>query len=152
LKESKKVSFKNGKPTPVGDAQTNFLQSDRSEACPAGRFLCCSSCFSQLSFRMDIEIRNCTAADFEDVKKLLQQLWPDRHSNEKDLQEVYHRALNTSQQTLMVAVDADKVVGFCSLTIKNNLWQAGILGVIDELIVDSQYRSFGIGKMNSNCK
>jgi len=37
------------------------------------------------------------------------------------------------------------IIGFCSLTIKNNLWQAGNLGHIDELIVDDNYRGKGVG-------
>jgi len=32
------------------------------------------------------------------------------------------------------------------LTIKNNLWQAGNLGHIDELVIDKSYRGKGFGK------
>jgi glucosamine-phosphate N-acetyltransferase len=96
---------------------------------------------------MNINIRNCSADDFEGVQKLLQQLWPDRNFNVKDLREVYERALSSPNQKLMAAVAPDRIVGFCSLTIKNNLWQAGNLGVVDELVVDAEYRRFGIGKM-----
>jgi ribosomal protein S18 acetylase RimI-like enzyme len=96
---------------------------------------------------MNIKIRNCSSDDFEGVQKLLQQLWPDRNFNVKDLREVYEKALSSQNQKLMVAVAADRIVGFCSLTIKNNLWQAGNLGVVDELVVDAEYRGFGIGKI-----
>lgn len=40
----------------------------------------------------------------------------------------------------------EKLVGFCSLTIKNNLWQAGNLGHVDELVIDKDYRGKGYGK------
>ena len=96
---------------------------------------------------MEIKIRSCGSDDFEGVEKLLQQLWPDRNFNVKDLCKVYERALSSSNQKLMVAVVPERIVGFCSLTIKNNLWQAGNLGVVDELVVDAEYRGFGIGKM-----
>lgn len=96
---------------------------------------------------MNINIRNCSSDDFEGVQKLLQQLWPDRNFNVKDLREVYERALSSQNQKLMAAVASGRIVGFCSLTIKNNLWQAANLGVVDELVVDAEYRGFGIGKM-----
>jgi GNAT superfamily N-acetyltransferase len=38
-------------------------------------------------------------------------------------------------------------VGFCSLTIKDNLWQQGFLGNIDELVVEESFRGKGIGKI-----
>jgi ribosomal protein S18 acetylase RimI-like enzyme len=96
---------------------------------------------------MNIKIRNCSSDDFEGVQKLLQQLWPGRNFNVKDLREVYERALSSPNQKLMAAAGPDRIVGFCSLTIKNNLWQAANLGVVDELVVDAEYRGFGIGKM-----
>lgn len=96
---------------------------------------------------MEIKIRSCGSDDFEGVQRLLQQLWPDRDFNVKDLRKVYERALSSPNQKLMAAVVPDRIVGFCSLTIKNNLWQAGNLGVVDELVVDAEYRGFGIGKM-----
>lgn len=37
------------------------------------------------------------------------------------------------------------MIGFAPLTIKNNLWQAGNLGHIDELVVDQEHRGAGIG-------
>ena len=46
---------------------------------------------------------------------------------------------------MIVAESLDQIVGFCSLTIKNNLWQAGNLGHIDELVVDEKYRGQRIG-------
>jgi len=52
------------------------------------------------------------------------------------------RRLNTA----FCAVEGDRVIGFCSLTLKSNLWQAGYLGHIDELIVDEQHRGRGIGR------
>jgi glucosamine-phosphate N-acetyltransferase len=96
---------------------------------------------------MELVFRNCESKDFKDVLKLLQQLWPDRQFNIKDLEEVYEKALRSAHQKLIVAVENGRVVGFCTLTIKNNLWQAGNLGVVDELVVDAEKRGSGIGKM-----
>ena len=96
--------------------------------------------------RMDIQIRYCEGRDFEGVQKLLKQLWPDVNSKPEELQRVFDHAIDSMNQKLIVAVSEESIVGFCSLTLKNNLWQAGNLGVVDELVVDIQYHGKGIGK------
>jgi glucosamine-phosphate N-acetyltransferase len=95
---------------------------------------------------METEFRYCDAADFEDVQKLLKQLWPDVISKPDELRTVFERAVTSTSQKLIVAVVENSIVGFCSLTLKNNLWQAGTLGIVDELVVDNRYRGQGIGK------
>jgi len=42
-------------------------------------------------------------------------------------------------------VDNAVVVGFCSLSIKNSLWQQGFIAHIDEIIIDQTQRGRGIG-------
>ncbi len=94
----------------------------------------------------DLEIRSCVNGDFASVFALLEQLWPDKSLNREALQAVYEQALKSENQKFVVgSIDAE-IVGFCSLTIKNNLWQAGNLGHIDELIVDAKHRGQGIGQ------
>ncbi len=95
---------------------------------------------------MSFEIRYCQQDDFDSVVKLLRQLWPDLILDVGALHVVYSQAISTDRQKLIVGIADEQVVGFCSLTIKNNLWQAGNLGVVDELVVDSNYRGQGIGK------
>ncbi len=77
---------------------------------------------------------------------LLRQLWPDKPLNIQSLQSVYDLALSSENQKYLCAVEKNKVVGFGSLTIKNNLWQEGYLGHIDELVVDNGSRGKGIGR------
>jgi len=59
---------------------------------------------------------------------------------------VYERALSSATQHLIVGVQEDHIVGFCSLSLKNNFWKAGSIGNVDELVVDENYRGQGIGK------
>lgn len=94
----------------------------------------------------DFQIRLCTEDDYESVVELLKQLWPTMQFNDETLQIVYKNALQSDKQILIVGLIDGKVIGFCSLTIKNNLWQAGNLGHVDELIVDKDFRGQGIGK------
>jgi GNAT superfamily N-acetyltransferase len=94
---------------------------------------------------MFLEVRYCKPADFDKILILLQQLWPDQALDKITLQEIYCRALNNDLQKLIVCVGNGHIVGFCSLTIKNNFWQAGRLANVDELVVDVNHRGSGIG-------
>src|SRR5690606_853349 len=74
------------------------------------------------------------------------QLWTDLPLNYEELNKIYCRAIDSDMQRLIVGKIRGKIIGFCSLTIKNNLWQSGNLGHIDELVIDHQYRGNGFGK------
>jgi PhnO protein len=75
---------------------------------------------------------------------------------------LYTSAILSQSQKLIVGYVDGRIVGFCSLSIKNNFWQAGKLGTVDELVVDVSYRGQGIGKqlmesitqiaIDNNCK
>lgn len=91
-------------------------------------------------------IRRSKAEDFEQVPKLLGQLWPEKAFDERMLKEVFVRGLNSEYQYYVCAVLNERIVGFGSLTIRNSLWQSGRLGHIDELVVDRDYRGQGIGR------
>jgi glucosamine-phosphate N-acetyltransferase len=90
-------------------------------------------------------IRGCRVEDFEQILKLLGQLWPDNKLNKKELHRVFLRGLNSEFQYYICATIETGIVGFGSLTIKNSLWQQDYVGYIDELIVDKQRRGKGIG-------
>jgi glucosamine-phosphate N-acetyltransferase len=92
-----------------------------------------------------IQIDACREDDFEQVLVLLGQLWPDRSLDKKKLLRVFKQGLKSDMQRYICARAGTNVVGFASLTIKNNLWQQGYIGHIDELIVDKQYRGKSIG-------
>jgi glucosamine-phosphate N-acetyltransferase len=94
-----------------------------------------------------VVIRECKEKDFEQVLKLLEQLWPDKKLDREKLHQILLRGLKSESQSYICAVIDENLVGFCSLTIKNSLWQAGLLGHIDELIVDKHYHGKGIGSM-----
>src|SRR5215472_6473786 len=92
------------------------------------------------------QIRQCRPEDFEAVVPLLRQLWPEKQLDPTTLQTVFARALASETQAYFCATtNAQQLVAFGSLTLKNNLWHEGCLGHIDELVVDSHYRGRGIG-------
>jgi ribosomal protein S18 acetylase RimI-like enzyme len=95
---------------------------------------------------MTLQIRSCQLDDFSSVFDLFKQLWPSLELDYAALHAVYERALSSATQQLIVGVQEDRIVGFCSLTLKNNFWKAGRIGNVDELVVDENYRGQGIGK------
>lgn len=97
-----------------------------------------------------LKIQPCRRKDFKAVFQLLRQLWPDKELKMIALQKVFERALDADTQIYLCATDGDNVVGFASLTIKNNLWQGANLGHIDELIVEEKYRGCGLGRQLLN--
>jgi GNAT superfamily N-acetyltransferase len=76
---------------------------------------------------------------------LLTQLWPNQPLERNRVQCVFNRALASDRQIYLCATLQARVVGFGSLTIKNNLWQQGYLAQVDELVVDLNHRRQGIG-------
>lgn len=94
-----------------------------------------------------IKVRELTINDVESLISLLEQLWIGKQIDLTDVKRVIEKGLNNNYQVYICATDDEKLVGYCSLTIKNNLWMLANLGNVDELVVDSEYRNRGIGKM-----
>lgn len=98
----------------------------------------------------NFQIRLCTTNDYASVFKLLKQLWADLMLDYESIEKVYEKALKSDSQKFVVGLIDNRIIGFCSLTIKNNLWQAGNLGHIDELVVDRDFQGKGLGKKLMN--
>jgi ribosomal protein S18 acetylase RimI-like enzyme len=94
----------------------------------------------------DIIIRQADFSDFEDILSLLKQLWPKNQFDFDTTKAVFNRNLKSDYKRIICAVQDSKIIGYCSMTIKNSLWQQGLLGNVDELVVDDKYRGKGIGK------
>jgi glucosamine-phosphate N-acetyltransferase len=91
------------------------------------------------------EIRKCRGGDFDEVIPLLRQLWADKTVDPTLLRPIFDRGLASPSKTYLVARNKDHVIGFGSLTLKDDLWPEGHVAYIDELVVHSEYRSQGIG-------
>ena len=97
------------------------------------------------SAQATIRIRRCQSEDFESVLMLLCQLWPNQELDRNLVRSVFNRALASDQQVYLCALVEQQVVGFGSLSVKNNLWQQGYLAQVDELVVEEKHRGRGIG-------
>jgi glucosamine-phosphate N-acetyltransferase len=78
------------------------------------------------------KIRPCISQDIDGVLKLLEQLWPEKTLDRDAIRTVYDRALASDMQEYICAAIGDTIVGFGSMSVKNNLWQEGLLGHVDE--------------------
>jgi glucosamine-phosphate N-acetyltransferase len=96
--------------------------------------------------KTDLNIRAAEYDDFENIFPLLEQLWSDLKLDFKTLFDIYKKGIDSESQRLIVGIVDNKTIGFCSLTIKNNLWQTGNLGHVDELVIDKSCRGKGYGK------
>ena len=94
-----------------------------------------------------ISIFEAEKSDFDYIYPLLEQLWPDKKLDKNKLTKVFNKGLKSDNQVYLIAKFDEDIVGFGSLTIKNNLWQAGNLANIDELVVDYNYRGRNIGTL-----
>jgi len=92
-----------------------------------------------------MKIRSATPEDFGRICELLQQLWPEKKIDKGGLKTVMIRALRSSQDIYLCAEFDGTIAGFCSLAVKNSLWQEANIGIISEMVVDEAFRKRGIG-------
>ncbi len=91
------------------------------------------------------KIRTATPKDFDEIYNLLKQLWPVKKLNKNGLITVFSRGIGSQTDEYLCVEINDKVIGFCSLAIKNSLWQEGSIGYICEIVVELPFRNQGIG-------
>jgi len=93
-----------------------------------------------------IRINLANSNDFYEVIQLYKQLWEEWQFYDEDkLKAIFQTDLETSRKIYLVARKANKIVGVCSLVIKADLHYLKT-AIIDELIVDINFRKQGIGK------
>ena len=111
---------------------------------------------------MELLIRNVVSRDFDQVFGLLKQLWSYKELDYEAMKKVFEEKLRATDHFFIAALYGPQIVGFCSLTVKQNLWVQGLLGNVDEMIVEESYRGKGIGRqllqriteiaIENNCK
>lgn len=99
---------------------------------------------------MTIPIRPVVKGDIDSILPLIQQLWPKKKIHLHQIQSLIQQQLLSRNHHLVVAEQQNRVVGFGSLSRKINLWTEGMLGHIDELVVDDREQQRGIGTIILN--
>ena len=92
-----------------------------------------------------VKIRKVTIKDFEEIFLLLKQLWPEKKLKKKRLFPVLSRAVRSKCDYYFCAEINKKIIGFCSLSVRNSFFADGYIGYIGELVVDKSFRGNGVG-------
>lgn len=92
-------------------------------------------------------IRAAQPEDFQTVFRFFEQLWPEKTLDRAALQAVFTRALTGSNDAMLCAVEAEQVIGFCSIAFFNCFWHAGEIAYISTLVIDEARRGGGLGAM-----
>lgn len=95
---------------------------------------------------MSLEFKNARIEDFEDVFKLLEQLWRDTKLNKEDLANVYSYNLDKDGTCNKVVFLDGKIIAFYSGHISMNLYHSGKVFYLQIIIVDENHRNSGVGK------
>ena len=95
---------------------------------------------------MSLGIRNALLADFEEIFKLLQQLWNDTQLNKENLANVYSYNLGRDEIFDKVVFQDNKIIAYYSGYTSMNLYHSGKVFYLQIIIVDENYRNLGIGK------
>lgn len=90
-------------------------------------------------------IRPAFIEDFDNIFLLLEQLWPTRVLNKTTPSSLFIHGIGSGQDEYFCAEINDRVIGFCSLTIRNIFQIESLIGKINELVVDKSFRGQGIG-------
>jgi len=92
-----------------------------------------------------MDIRPCTAHDFEQIVPLLQQLWPNKTFCVERLRAAFSNGLASDTQFYFCAVEEGRLAAFCAISLRNNLRVEGTLANLDEIVVDKVHRGHGLG-------
>jgi glucosamine-phosphate N-acetyltransferase len=94
---------------------------------------------------MTAEIHEVVLNDFDEIIKLLKQLWPDKTLDCDALTKIISIGIGSKDSIYLCTKIDNKVVGFCSLIIRESLWQEDLVGHINELIIDKSFRRMNLG-------
>jgi len=100
-----------------------------------------------------MQFRDANEKDFENCLTLLQQLWPALKITGIDvkiqtltkIKEVFYRLLKNPNAKMILAEADDLIVALIDVTYRESLFYQGWVMIIEDLIVDENYRRKGVG-------
>lgn len=93
-----------------------------------------------------IKIRRTEIQDLESVYGFLCELENERF-NFNAFSQIFHKNIHNSEYAYFTASDGNKAIGYISFHIQALLHHCGMVGEIQELFIDKNYRNRGIGKL-----
>ena len=90
-------------------------------------------------------IRRCTPEDCQAVHYLICDLENEQFDYDT-FQDIYLDLINKENNVYLVCADEEKIIGFMSLEMNEKLHHNGRVCIIEEFVIDPEYRSKGVGK------
>lgn len=92
-------------------------------------------------------IRNATMEDFDIVFDYVEKLWTYNTYDRDVIKKVFSEVLEAEDDFAFLLFDEDKPVGFCHGTFFNTFWTSGVLCYVSSIIVNSELRKKGYGRV-----
>jgi glucosamine-phosphate N-acetyltransferase len=92
-----------------------------------------------------VTIRPTRPEDFDSIVPLFRQLWPAGPIDLKAARDMFDRGLASDRRAYLCACQADRIIGFCTLLMRDCLWLQADMGYICDLVVDQEQRRAGVG-------
>ena len=90
-------------------------------------------------------IRLTKLEDFDDILPLLEQLWPANPINVKAARDIFTKGLASDNRAYLCACQDGRIIGTCTLVVRDCLWLQGDVGYLCDLVVDQEHRGSGVG-------
>ena len=95
---------------------------------------------------MKLTIINPTKNDFDQIFVLLKQLFKRERLVKEKVRNIFIEQLIKEKRIFFIAKLEKRIIGFISLVKISNIQNQSKIGVIDEVIVDEEFRGQGLGK------
>ena len=82
--------------------------------------------------------------EFDEIYKLLKQLWPDKRLTKNKIEEIFLKRLKDKKAELFVLKKENDVIGYGSLVYHDDFMH-GKTGFIGELVIEEKQRNKGYG-------
>lgn len=92
-----------------------------------------------------IMVRRAEEDDFDDVLRLLGQLWPDKDLDEEQYRKIFSKTVNSEKGIAFCAVYGGHIAGVILGSVVNNYYSGGDVCFISALVVDSGCRGMHLG-------
>jgi GNAT superfamily N-acetyltransferase len=95
--------------------------------------------------KLSISIRPTKQEDFDDILPLLKQLWPADPLDPKAARDIFTKGLASARRAYLCACHDGRIIGTCTLIVRDCLWLQGDVAYICDLVVDQEHRGAGVG-------
>ena len=96
-----------------------------------------------------MKFRKGAKKDFDEIMRLYEQLWSMGKivpKNMKKLKKAWHKIIKANYDYELVLEKDNKLIGHVTMRIIPEFWLKGKMGMIDDVVIDKDYRGQGLAK------